>query len=335
MRIEHLKYLVCPKCKGELQLQDGCQQAGGAVATGILGCVQCRQAFKIVDSIPRFVPRANYASSFGLEWTLHARTQYDSYSGARVSATRFFNETKWPPHLAGEVILEVGSGSGRFTEQAASTGAIVASLDYSEAVAANYASNGHRPNVLIVQGDLYALPFRENSFDKLFCFGVLQHTPDVAKSFFILPRYLKPGGRIAVDVYRRKNTLRGFLGRLVSTKYWVRPFTKRMEPRRLYSCCKSYVEFMWPATRLINHIPKLGCWLNWRLLIADYRGIYDLPDSMLKEWAVLDTFDMLSPAYDQPQTLETVQRWFREAGLVETEIHYGYNGIEGRGVRPA
>ena len=33
------------------------------------------------------------------------------------------------------------------------------------------------------------------------------------------------------------------------------------------------------------------------LLIADYRGILDLSEEQLKEWAILDTFDVLSPMY--------------------------------------
>jgi hypothetical protein len=85
---------------------------------------------------------------------------------------------------------------------------------------------------------------------------------------------------------------------------------------------------------LINKIPKIGRWLNFRLLIADYRGRHQFSEAILKEWAILDSFDMISPAYDQPQTLETVQAWFQQANLAEVEVHYGQNGIEGRGVKP-
>jgi len=44
---------------------------------------------------------------------------------------------------------------------------------------------------------------------------------------------------------------------------------------------------------------------------------------------------MLSPRYDLPQTLSTVRRWFAEAGLENVTVQYGYNGIEGRGRKPA
>ncbi|HXA92727.1 MAG TPA: hypothetical protein VNU73_05725, partial [Steroidobacteraceae bacterium] len=99
--------------------------SGGVLLEGALACPACDREFPVVSGIPRFVPRENYASGFGLEWTRHARTQYDSYSGLKVSEQRFFAQTGWPHDLRGEVILEVGSGSGRFTEQAANTGATV------------------------------------------------------------------------------------------------------------------------------------------------------------------------------------------------------------------
>lgn len=337
MKEEHLEYLACPFCKRDLVILEVQKQNGDSLETGILQCSKCNEKYNIIRHIPRFVPLENYAKGFGLEWTMHARTQYDSYSGANISETRFFGETKWSRKLDGQVILEVGSGSGRFTEQAASTGAMVVSMDLSDAVDANYASNGSKDNVLIVQGDIYKMPFRENSFDKLFCFGVLQHTPDVERAFMTLPHYLKSGGRLAIDVYAKRSGILRLLQRLTITKYWARPITKNIPPEKLYSLCKRYIEFMWPVSKLLNKTPYISnIWkhLKGRFLIADYTGVFKLSDEMLKEWAILDTFDMLSPAYDSPQFIETVRNWFKNADLRDIDVHYGYNGIEGRGTKP-
>ncbi|MEW6359076.1 MAG: methyltransferase domain-containing protein [Planctomycetota bacterium] len=328
MREEHLRYLVCPRCQGDLEILDGRAAGSPSIETGSLKCTTCRKTYEIVRHVPRFVPAKNYAGTFGLEWTRHARTQYDGHTGANISETRFFEETKWPRRLEGQLVLEVGSGSGRFTEQAASTGAMVASVDYSSAVDANYASNGGRENVLIVQADLRRMPFRENFFDRLFCFGVLQHTPDPERSFMALPRYLKSGGSLVVDVYRRRGAVRQAL----ATKYWARLFTRRMAPERLYRWCEAYIRFMWPVARLLRRLP-LGRGLTWKLLIADYYGVRDLREEMLIEWAILDTFDMLSPMYDNPQTVETVREWFRKADMSDIDVRCGYNGVEGRGTK--
>jgi len=181
-------------------------------------------------------------------------------------------------------------------------------------------------NVFIIQADINNLPLRENYFDKLFCIGVLQHTPDPRQAFMSLPRYLKENGEIVVDVYK---IIKGIVG-FFQTKYWVRPITRRLNPGLLYKILRAYVKFMWPICRLINKLPY-GRQLNRVLLVADYKGIYDLSDKILQEWAILDTFDMLSPTYDSPQTLNTVKQWFNDAYLKNIEVNYGYNGIEGHG----
>jgi SAM-dependent methyltransferase len=296
------------------------------IESGILKCVQCEKEYEIIKGIPRFVSADNYAKGFGFQWTKHSKTQYDSFNGTKISQTRFFKETKWPRELKGEVIFEVGSGSGRFTEQAASTGAMVVSMDYSNAVDANYASNGDKNNVLIVQGDIYKMPFRGNYFDRLFCFGVLQHTPNVQESFMSLPAYLKPGGSLAVDVYAYN------LKKIISFKYLTRWLVKSIQTEKLYEMISSYINFVWPLAKIINKIPYFGVRINWKfLLVADYRGLLPLTEEMLKEWAILDTFDMLSPVHDHPQSIRTLRNWFQSADLIDIDIEYGYGGIEVRG----
>jgi ubiquinone/menaquinone biosynthesis C-methylase UbiE len=212
--------------------------------------------------------------------------------------------------------LEVGSGSGRFTSSVLKTGATVVSFDYSRAVEANYRSNGRQENLLLVQASVYEMPFRLNYFDKAFCFGVLQHTPDPREAFKSIVRHVKPGGKIAADVYTK--SLRMWL---LNTKYWVRPFVDRSDPRALYERVKKYVDFMWPFVRLVRNVPGLGVRLPSRFLILDYsRLLPNADDATLKEWAQLDTFDMLSPTYDKPQTPKAFRRWFEEAGLRDITV---------------
>ena len=50
---------------------------------------------------------------------------------------------------------------------------------------------GLRKNHNLVQASMYKLPFKKASFDKVFCLGVLQHTPDPKKSFFCLTEMAK------------------------------------------------------------------------------------------------------------------------------------------------
>jgi SAM-dependent methyltransferase len=328
MYLEHLHLLACPRCRGDL-LCVRTEQArdDGSLLDGALGCLACQKEYPVIGGVPRFVPRENYASGFGLEWTKHARTQYDSYSGLKVSEQRFLGQTHWPRELEGQRILEVGSGSGRFTEQAANTGATVVSLDFSYAVDANHASNGARRNVLILQADVFAMPFRPGTFDRLFCFGMLQHTPSPRLAFQALPGVLRPGGAMCADIYKVS-----LVRTVLQTKYWVRPLTRRMNPDRLYARVRRWVDFMWPLARLIRTLPK-GYAINWRLLVADY-SFLGLDGAMLKEWSYLDTFDMLAPRYDRPATLTTFRRWAVDAGLTDIETEYTPHGVVLRATAP-
>ena len=329
MRVEFLDILRCPKTGRKLKLHDA-EIADGKIKYGILLEETSDSKYKVIDYIPRFVPQENYSSSFGFQWNLHSNTQYDEHSGFNESEKRFRDETSWPIVLKDQYILEVGGGSGRFTEHAIKSGGIVVSLDYSSAVEANYRANGHNDNVLILQASVYEMPFEREYFDRAFCFGVLQHTPNPRKAFESIVEYVKPGGSIATDIYVKDLT-----HWLLHTKYWVRPLTKRLGPERLYRWVKKYIDTIWPIAKVIRKIPKIGCSINWHLLIADHsRTLPNASDQVLKKWAYLDTFDMLSPAFDQPETLNNYKKWHTDAGLESIEVKYGYNGIEGRAFKP-
>lgn len=327
MKVTHLGCLACPACRRTLRLQRVQGSEPDIVDEGLLTCDSCRKEFPITGGIPRFVPVENYASSFGLEWTLHARTQYDGYSGKPVSETRFFEETGWPRRLEGQTVLEAGCGSGRFTEQAAKTGALVVSFDYSYSVEANFEINGQRDNVLIVQADITAPPFPPAFFDKVFCFGVLQHTPDPRRSFLSLVPHVKPGGKLVADVYKE-----GFHRRLHWT-YFVRPFTRGRDPEKVYAFSHRWVDTVWPIASLVRRIPVVGHSLNWRLLMPDYSH-YGFDRQMVKEWAYLNCFDALGPTYDLPQSKRSLREWCATAGLLNVVVKNGYNGLEAHGTAP-
>lgn len=268
---------------------------------------------------------ADYVQSFGLQWTRHAGTQLDSVSGMGLSEERFFDTTRWPRRMAGQRILEAGCGAGRFTEVVCKTGARVVAFDASEAVQANRANNRHVRNLTILRADIYNPPLRPESFDKIFCLGVLQHTPDPEKAFQSLVRFLKPGGEIVADVYRKD------LVGLLQWKYLLRPITKRMRPQTLYKLVSRVVPPLIPATAMLKQLAgRAGARLS---PIAEFSHL-GVPAPLNREWAILDTFDMYSPAHDHPQSTKTVRAWLSKTGLVGT-VARGSNGIILRGMLPA
>ena len=178
MKASLIEWLRCPVCGGHLAVRDAVM-AGNEIDTGSLNCADCQAGHPIVGGIPRFVPRHNYADSFGFQWNRFRQTQLDSHSGRSVSRDRFLHATGWRPEsLAGQTVLDAGCGAGRFVEVALSLGATVFAVDFSRAVEACRANFPAHPNLHVIQGTIYSLPFANNCFDAVYCLGVLQHTPD-------------------------------------------------------------------------------------------------------------------------------------------------------------
>ena len=168
----------------------------------------------------------------------------------------------------------------------------VVGVDLSQAVemAAKVCTN--LPNVLIVQGDLTAPPTGVDAFDFVFSIGVLHHGPDPRAGFRQIARRVKPGGRLAVWLYR-KNTLAQEL-----INKTIRAVTTRMPARILEMLC---VPLAW-----IGAIPLVNKSLNKIFNFSNH------PDWTLR---VCDNFDWYAPAYQSHHTIAELRSWFLEEGF--------------------
>ena len=194
MNIELLDLLRCPMTGQRLTIE-GDPNHAAVINAGWLVSDDGQHRYPIRDGIPRFVPQSNYADNFGMQWNHFRQTQLDSYSSHPISANRFWEGTGWSPQiLKGQWVLDIGCGAGRFAEVALNAGAKVVALDYSSAVDACYANLQNHPNLHVVQGDIFALPFERERFAFVYSLGVLQHTPDVAAAFAALPVMVQRGG---------------------------------------------------------------------------------------------------------------------------------------------
>ena len=261
----------------------------------------------------RIVNDNNYTNNFGYQWNKFAGTQVDKASKLEMSKTRLFAETNWDKEdLTGKNILEVGSGAGRFTQILLDhTNANVYSVDYSNAVEANYKNNGPHERLQLFQASIYEMPFAKAQFDKVLCIGVLQHTPNFEQSVKALIEMVKPGGELVVDFYG----INGWWTKL-HAKYLYRPFLKKMNHQRLYQLIDKNIDWMINTTLFFTKM-GIGKIVNRFIPICDIDGT--LPASLnyqqLRELCVLDTFDMFSPEYDQPQKISTVSKWFEDYGM--------------------
>ena len=279
-------------------------------------------SFPIINGVARIAHLDNYTENFGLQWNKFDNTQLDSYTdGLEFSKQRFFAETHWDQdNLSEQNILEVGSGAGRFSKVVLEhTDATLYSVDYSDAVSANFKNNGSiAPDRFhLFQASIYEMPFPDASFDKVFCMGVLQHTPNFDASVKALIQKVKVGGEIVVDFY----PIKGWWTK-VNAKYLLRPITKKMSHNRLMSLIERNVDWLMKAHFALHSV---GLGLLTRFLpVCNIKESFpqSLAPSVLREWTILDTFDQYSPAHDHPQRISAVVKMFERHGAKVTFSGY-------------
>lgn len=267
-------------------------------------------------------------SAYSLQWN-----RFRIVRDAEDAAT-FRNRTGLDPEsLRGARILDAGCGMGRYLKVLKDRGADLVGLDLSWAVQAAREALADRPDVLVLRGDLLRPPLAEGIFDHIYSLGVLDHTPDPRTAFLNLARLLKPGGRIAIWVYRRE---RPVVERLTDLH---RSISTRLPLPLLLGLSRAMAPVGGVKRRMMasRHrlVERAGVALNLLTL-----GVSMHPDPEVR---VCDTLDWYAPKYMSRHTTEEVMGWFREAGLVDVAdlsagqvyFHQGQgNGINVAGSRP-
>ncbi|MGU3287591.1 class I SAM-dependent methyltransferase [Methylobacterium mesophilicum] len=329
MHPSFIRHLVCPADQSELNLLNATFE-GEFIRSGELRSASGK-SYPIREFIPRFTSD-DYANNFSVEWEKHPDILHQLSSNMTMYRTRFNDETKWPQNLENELVLEAGCGPGALTPFSVERGATVISLDLSSSVDQARQIVKEGPRNLFVQASMFAMPFRPGMFDRCFCFGVIQHTPDPAQAFAELVKVLRPGGHLAADSYIRPDPQLGGGHKLLRAKYRFRRLgLNRLPPRLLHLLVKAYVTAVFPFHRRLAAQPDRVEMFR-SLMLDDYKArLTGMDLSRHKEFAVLDIFDFLSPAYDFPQSVDEFRDLFAKSGLTDIDVHPGYNGIEGRG----
>jgi SAM-dependent methyltransferase len=107
--------------------------------------------------------------------------------------------------FAGSRVLEIGPGLGtdhaQFARAGAQTYAIDLTATHLQLTRQRFALEGLTTR--LTRGDAERLPFGDTSFDAIYSFGVLHHTPDTGRAVREVYRVLRPGGVAIVSLYHR------------------------------------------------------------------------------------------------------------------------------------
>jgi len=237
-------------------------------------------------------------------WESHVNNEY--YTGNTRGSESYFDEIerrrfRWHYHLADYFarqqdsagrLLEIGCGIGVDSIQLAKCGFDVTAVDLTETaieVAREYARFRDQ-DIDFQVGNSEGLDFDDESFDTVYSFGVLHHTPDIDAAIAEVRRVLKPGGTADIMLYH-KHSIVNFVHRAFDLPYEsprnlkdhcpvVNTYTKD-EARDLFKGFSS-VEIVadYPFTYGFRYLTfwmpvvlqkALGKYLGWHLMIRARR----------------------------------------------------------------
>ena len=108
-------------------------------------------------------------------------------------------------------LLDIACGPGNFTGQLAQRlpdGGLAVGLDISEPMLKRAVLDNSGPRTCYVRGDAGTLPFGDETFDAVCCFGALYLMPEPFRVARDMVRVLAPGGRVAIlTSYAGQSTL--------------------------------------------------------------------------------------------------------------------------------
>ena len=284
------------------------------------------------DGIPRFVASDNYSAAFGSQWKRYRLTQLDSYTGVPISKTRLarcLGDSLWAD-LKDKLVLEAGCGAGRFTEILLERGALVTSIDLSEAVDANQENCPQTDRHRIAQADILSLPLSTQQFDIVLCLGVIQHTPNPELTISALYNHVKPGGWLVFDHYT--------FNYLYYTKLapYFRMVLRRLSPEKGLWWSEYLVDTLLPLHRRMQNARLLNfLFSRFSPVLCYYRSYPELNGELQREWALLDTHDALTDWYKHFRTRARIVNVLNALGASEVACAYGGIGVEARARRPA
>jgi SAM-dependent methyltransferase/uncharacterized protein YbaR (Trm112 family) len=229
--------------------------------------------------------------NFGFEWIEYARFGWDDpvYNLAYEEEVFRRKALLGPDELQGKLVLDAGCGNGRYSYWAARYGARVFGVDLGDGVESAATNTRDLPDVQIVQGDIFRLPFAERTFDAAFSIGVLMHTGNARQATASLAKLVRPGGSLTVHLYGKGSVVYEVVDRL------LREWTTRLSVDRLQSMTRRLYH-----TRKVLERVRLETFANRFVRIGSHPHII---------------FDWYAAPIATHHTYPEVHGWFEDMGL--------------------
>lgn len=204
------KYLICPKCGGDLETSKK------------LRCKKCAKIYEFLDKdIPDFFTVNESNKMIQQKWEEFFQSEIFQKKAEEEFREVFLDDTLRQilssTNRKGEVYLEIGCGQGYIGEELAETGWFFIGIDFSKAALLQLKRRLNEnavANFLLIRADINELPIKDDSVDLIYGGGVIEHLEDYQRVVNHLHRSLKPKG-VSFNTVPLFN-----IGNLVYRSFW-------------------------------------------------------------------------------------------------------------------
>lgn len=156
--------------------------------------------------------------------------QYEAHAQARYELEPYIRDFAQFPSGAGRDVLEIGVGMGAdHVEWARSGPRSLNGVDLTPRAIEHTRTRleflGLHSSLRV--GDAEQLPFENDSFDVVYSWGVLHHSPDTPRAIAEVHRVLRPDGTARIMIYHRRS--------IMAIMLWVRYGLLAGKPRRTFT----------------------------------------------------------------------------------------------------
>jgi SAM-dependent methyltransferase len=135
------------------------------------------------------------------------RADFEAHARARYELEPYIHDFAGFARAGGLRVLEVGVGMGADYLEWLKAGALASGVDLSsnslERAKRRCEMAGYAPDLQV--SDAEHLPFANDTFDIVYSYGVMHHSPDTAQCIREAWRVLKPGGAVRIMIYHHRS----------------------------------------------------------------------------------------------------------------------------------
>lgn len=256
---------------------------------------------------------SDVVKAFGEEWSKFSVHNDESVRELRKEYFDIVNETMVNKNT---YMIDIGCGSGRWTDYFTDKAGFIEAIDPSDAVFAADNMLGKKENVRITKASVDTIPWPDETFDFGMSIGVLHHIPNTKQALIDCVKKIKKGGYFFVYLYYRFDN-RGIIFKSVFylSNIFRLVISRMPGPLKKFVCDILAAIVYWPLSRFAGLLHTLNLHgLAKKIPLEPY---YNKPFYNLRN----DCLDRFGTKLEQRFLKSEIEEMMKAAGL--TDIVFG------------